>query len=482
MISRSTDWISSSCTCEESHGAGKVTCSKNVIPEVQTLCFPGMDLVYSIEVAPCAVPAYVEASFGLDLPGSVSEEGAAAIETLLQCATGNDNVEWDHTTNHLTVTEKVELEDSTKSLELPVFTIPSGVGPDGVLSLKFKVSITGSWQELGVTLCVDVCIGISTSLLSCAPSHAFWNPEWTEYCGADLPDCGSFDHPLCVLSAGANIRGMLFNPPFELIEASQRLNLGGLCSPLSPPSVAAPVSLPSPPPPPSVAAPVSLHSPPPPPSVATFESLSPSSSPPTVVTLVVSAILSGSVDDFDGDAQLKYREGLASLLPNVKPSDITLTITPASIQVTATIIASDSPGLASAIASIDKTSITEAVAVKGGSITVMSATTNLQSAASPPGSDAGNDADSGFPWPIVAAVGGGASACLVLIAAALIYRRRRQQRSKTMPTTELQGPGSTYGGAAAVGVPVEASTPRLDPVEAITTTEVKQVSSPSGSR
>jgi len=192
---------------------------------------------------------------------------------------------------------------------------------------------------------------------------------------------------------------------------------------------------------------------------------------------VVSAILGGSVDDFDGYAQLKYREGLASLLPNVKPSDITLTITPASIQVNATIMASESAGLASAIASMDKTSITEAVVSKGGSITVVSVSATLQSAASPPGGDADNEADSGkgFPWPIVAAVGGGASVCLVLIAAALIYRRRRQRRSKTMPTTELQGPDSTYGGAAAVWVPVEASTQR-DPVEAFTTTEVKQVS------
>ena len=236
--------------------------------------------------------------------------------------------------------------------------------------------------------------------------------------------------------------------------------------PLPPPPLPPPPLPPLPPPlPPLIfsSPPLPLPSPPPGPSSV--------SAPVPVVALVVSAVLSGSVDDFDFYEQLKYREGLASLLPNVKASDITLTITSASIHVTATIMANDSAGLSSAIASIDETSIMEAVTAKGGSVTVVSAAATFQSAVSPP-SDADTDTASGegFAWQILAAIGGVASVCVVLIAA-LIYRRHRQQRSKTMPT-EGHVSDSTNGGEAVVEVTVEASTLH-DPVEAFTTTEVK---------
>ena len=54
--------------------------------------------------------------------------------------------------------------------------------------------------------------------------------------------------------------------------------------------------------------------------------------------VTVSAIVSGTVEAFDGDA---YRSNMASLLEGVDPSDITLTVSAASVRIVAEIIAAN---------------------------------------------------------------------------------------------------------------------------------------------
>ena len=401
--------FSTSCVCEaltsstSSQVGGKVTCTNSAIPAVPALCFPGIDVAFDVEVEPCN-PAYIQVTFRIDLPGSTSEGVSNALESMLQCVVGS-NVQWDPTTNHLEVSERVHF-GMTSEIEVPLFILPTT--PAGIVSVKFMLLMTGGIASLGFELALDVCVGIlglSQTESTCASSNSAGAappppPSWTRYCGSDLPICEegiSSSHPLCALSLGSNVKGMFYNPPYELARTTTSLSFSAFCSAASPSYSGTGVSSSLPLPPPPAA-----------------------SVPLPIVVLTLEA--GGSVSDYADTLGLRQKIATAA---GVSPSSVAISVMAASVIIIATITVPPSTTV-SEVSTALSTSLTSADTASAAlGVTIES----VPAIEIPPGPSPPPPPELSFP--MVAVI---APTVIVLVAAVghVAYRSIRGRRSSTV--------------------------------------------------
>ena len=131
-------------------------------------------------VRPCATPATASVQAGITLPTPSSTELDGSIDTMVETAVAElekDEVEYDSSTNKITVTLSAEA-GITKEVEVPIQKW-------SVADFRAKVGLTveGSISGLTTTQTVDLCMKVP-------PKLGF---DGLEICGADIPKCDGTD-------------------------------------------------------------------------------------------------------------------------------------------------------------------------------------------------------------------------------------------------------------------------------------------------
>lgn len=162
--------------------------------------------------------------------------------------------------------------------------------------------------------------------------------------------------------------------------------------------------------------------------------------------------VSGTLDEFDANAQTRFKNALVGLIgfQYVSSDDITLDISPGSVVVNATVVTSMTQAQAQdKEASIRATPLSELTEVLGVTVESMTVTTDqiLVVAPSPslPFSEANLAASGKDDAPWAAIVAGLVVLAIGVVAAAVIIRKRRIQRGsstivKAMPVTTIANP------------------------------------------
>lgn len=182
------------CACTLTNQGATFACEK-ATPTIDLLgavTIPSIAFSVATDVSPCATPAYITASGSIDLPGSTSDALESLINTAIENVQNGDSIEFDGTTNTITISETV-IAGETHTIDVPVFTQSVLVGTV-TASLRYILELTSvEAGKIGMTLHVDFCIQSTISGLS------------GDFCGADL---------------WTSVKNALGNPPYSLFETT----------------------------------------------------------------------------------------------------------------------------------------------------------------------------------------------------------------------------------------------------------------------